>query len=146
MSLTAFRDAAEDFVRTALLGALAPAGSRLLSSSYDAEVAQLRAGELAFALRVWQSSVDAEEDSNALHPVASVEIDVVRKFLLPEDEDFYTQGSMLLDQAALQVKADWRALSGANSLIEPPTVGSPPERVENVITYTVELQMRLNPE
>ncbi len=145
MSLLAFRDAAETFVRTSVMGsqAVAPKGKL---SAYGAEIfSSLRAGEKGFALRVWQTEEDAEHDANAIYPVAGVEVTIAKKLIVEEDEVLYTEDEMLQNQAALLVARDWRALVSANSLIEPVTIEAVPEREEHVISYVVTLTMRLDP-
>ena len=145
MSLPAFRDALEVFVRTSVMGRVAVAPRGKLVSSYTDDVSLLRAGEKSFAIRVWQIDNDSEEDANAIHPVAGVEINVVRSLLVNEDEQLYTELEMLENQASLMDKIAWRALSSVNTLIEGPSIPATPEREQQVIAYQVEAKGRLNP-
>ncbi len=145
MSLPAFRDALEVFVRTSVMGTLAVSPKGKLASAYTDDVSLLRAGEKAFAIRVWQIDNDSEEDANAIHPVAGVEINVVRSLLVNEDEPLYTELEMLENQASLMDKIPWRALSSVNILVEGPAISSAPEREQQVIAYQVDAIVMLDP-
>ena len=146
MSLQAFRNAAESYVRLSVVGpnAISPQGN--VASDYDDAENDLRAGQKGFALRVWLREID-RTDSNAPAQVAGVEVTVHRKILVPEDEALYTKdGEMFANQTALFDAAAWGALTGADGIFfdENPSIGEVPTRENNVITYTVELAVRLS--
>ena len=146
MALRDFRDAAEVHVRAAVFGPQAVPGSSDLQSDYDDAENDLRAGQKGFALRVWLRDID-RTDSNAPAQVAGVEVTVHRKILVPEDEALYTKdGEMFANQTALLDAAAWGALTGADGIFfdENPSIGEVPTRENNVITYTVELAVRLS--
>ncbi len=147
MSLRAFRTAAEELVRLAVYGTLSdfefdPPRPLVLASAYSDANAQLRAGQKGFGLRLWV--VGEAADSNATYKNVGIEVLVARHLRVEEDEALYTGSEMLGDQDNLTTEATWLALTGVQGFEAEPSIAAP-ERDGQVITYTVEMTVQLDP-
>lgn len=146
-ALKTFRDAAETHVRLSVMGTQSAVGDGTLPSQIGDEFVNLEAGAKGFQLLVWQIGDDIESDSNATHPRIGVQIRVLRQMGYPGDETIYLGEEMFLEQRRLLNVPAWRNLSGAGvqEIISGPAVDGAPERSDNMVSYTVELELNLDP-
>lgn len=130
---TVFPSNFEDF-SASLPGTFLP-GQEMISS--------IQPGQKIFQMRVW--AIEEDEGTNVTMLSAGVEIVVHRKLLFQDEESHYVGDEMLDDQTRLLDRSAWRALTSVHSLLEGPSIDSAPEKVDNIMKYTVELQASINP-
>ena len=103
-------------------------------------------GGKRFQLRVDLLGEDPFTDSNQVRAIVQAEITVLYRLDAAEAERAYTLGAMLLDQAELVRRGMYRDLASVHSLIDdgPPEVtGDQSTREGDIISYTVQAQLRL---
>lgn len=143
--LKTFRDAARVHIRLTVMGTqtLDPTGT--LPSQIGDDFVNLQAGEKGFQLLVWQIDDSGDAGSNSVLPLVGVQIRVLRQLGFPGDETVYLDEEMFLEQRRILERQPWRDLDEVQELDEPPAIPDAPERNDNMVSYTVALQLRLNP-
>ena len=109
-------------------------------------ISSIQPGQKIYQLRVWTVAIDEGADSNVRLTTAGVEIQVHRKLLFPDEEAHYVRDEMLDNQFGLLFPNSWRDLSSVHSLLEVPSIDSAPVKVDNIVSYTVELQVSITPQ
>jgi hypothetical protein len=130
-----------DFSVSNTIDVLGTAVTQQMSSAYSLDVDSLHPGEKAYQVRVSRQP-DDPNDSNAIYHTADCEVSVHRALHLTEmveDENLYTSGEMLYGQDNLMSAASWRALDAVHEVLEAPEMEAEPERIGNIISYTVRL-------
>jgi len=83
------------------------------------------------------------DDSNNTLTVGSFAVTVVHKLSDATDENTYITGNMVSDLAAITARSFWRGITGVKDIIAEPEV-TLPERIGNVIEYTVTAQLSIS--
>ena len=83
-------------------------------------------------------------DSNTSRTVGHFSVTVCHRLADSLDEDAYIAGDLVTDLAALTPKSFWRDITGAYDIVDGPEV-TLPERIGNVIEYTVTAQLSITP-
>ena len=106
----------------------------------------LQPGQKGYQLRVWVIEEDETIDSNIPALVLGIEVEVHRALVFPDEEFFYANNEMIENQRLLLDKSFWREeVTGLSSLVSGPVISSVPERLDNIIRYTVEASAVLDP-
>lgn len=85
-----------------------------------------------------------EVDSNNTRQVLSYQISMIHNLSDPTNEGTYLLGDALSDQGILGAKSFWRTISGVHELLDGPEF-TLPERIGNVIEYTISIQLSIDP-
>ena len=98
-------------------------------------------------LRGTLSVVGQSVDSNINYTVVTYSFDIIFHLLTPSLGGVYLDGKALLDQAVLTKLSFWRTIAGVYEVIEggEPEIELPPDRVGNVISYSISVTVALEP-
>ena len=118
-----------------------------MGSDRRTDLESIASGATKYQLRVWHASKDDQFSSNVNYDVAAIEVAIHHYLASATAERTYTEGAMLTEQDSLLAKSFWTdldAVFGVDDQLLPGTTESP-ERVGNVISYTIALEVRVQP-
>lgn len=95
-------------------------------------------------IRTLAVPIGQDGDSNTSRTVGHFAVTVCHKLADSLDEDAYIAGDLVTDLAALTPLSFWRGITGVYAINDSPEVALP-ERVGNVIEYTVTAQLSIKP-
>lgn len=113
-----------------------------MASDHRTDLEEIASGATKYQLRVSQVAVD-ERNGNVVYPAADCEVVVHHR--LSGAERTYTEGAMAVDLASLTASAFWSGIAEVYDVSAGPEASESPERVGNVVSYTVTAQVRVKP-
>lgn len=113
-----------------------------LDADYRDELGGLAPGETRYALRADLKVSDRSADSNTVHRLASLEVQVAHWLADDDDERAYSGALRFAHQRILTDGAFWRGIAGVKDVFEGPEVDPESTRVGSVISYTVAVRLR----